>query len=255
MPLHRKSAWWLPFRSLPFLGPGQLLERALPRRLVLAPSNQRRAVAKSVAGHMVVADLDNELGPKRLPVSRAFGAPAARTARCIAGEAGRLDQTLEKPGELGPLGTRNGRGEADMVELALLVVETKQQRADLPARLLVAEAADDAICRPDVLDLQHGAFARAIGALEPLGDDAVEIAAGGEEPLPRLAGIGRDRRQAEDAAAGAEIKPLEGAAPLRQGPFEQALAGLAHQAVEQDDPRRVLGGKLPDAAGGRVKPH
>src|SRR4029453_1180855 len=114
-------------RSLPFFLPGQLLQRPLPRRLVLAPSNPRGAVAKAVAGDMVITDLDNELGPKRLPVARALGAPAARTAPCIAGKAGRLHEGLVKPGQLGPLGTRNGGGEADMVELALAVVETKQQ--------------------------------------------------------------------------------------------------------------------------------
>jgi len=49
-------------------------------------------VAKALAGEMVVADLDNKLGLERLPFAGAFGGPAARPARRVAGEAGRRDR-------------------------------------------------------------------------------------------------------------------------------------------------------------------
>src|SRR5262245_34965932 len=252
MPPHRRSIWWLPWDSAPLL---QLLERALRRRLVLAPAHERRAMAEAVAGHMIIADLDHEFGTERLAVGRALGAPAAGAARRIAGEARRLDQALEHPGQLGALATRQGRGETDMVESAGVVVEAEQQRADLPACPLIAKAADDAVRRSDVLHLEHGALAGAVGGVHALGDHPIEIAAGGAEPFPGLLDIGGDRRQAEDGGTGGEVELLESAAALDERLVEQAFTIAAHQAIEKDEARRMLGGKLFHAAGGRVQAH
>ena len=74
------------------------------------------------------------------------------------------------------------RGEADMVELARIVVEAEQQRADLLALGRVAEAADHAVRRAQLLDLEHRPLAGPIGLVAALGDDAVERAAGQVEP-------------------------------------------------------------------------
>ena len=52
-------------------------------------------MAETVAGDVVVADLDHELRLQRLPFAGALGAPAARAARRVAGEAGRRAQRLE----------------------------------------------------------------------------------------------------------------------------------------------------------------
>ena len=60
-----------------------------------------------------------------------------------------------------------------MVELAGLVIEAQQQRADEAAVALVAEAADDAIGRAQALDLDHRPLAGLIGIGEALGDHAV----------------------------------------------------------------------------------
>ena len=46
-----------------------------------------------------------------------------------------------------------------MIQLAGIVVETEQQRADLAAARLVAEAAHHAVRRAQPLDLEHGALA------------------------------------------------------------------------------------------------
>ena len=51
-----------------------------------------------------------------------------------------------------------------MVEQALVVVQAEQQRADVRRPLVrVAEAADDAVGRAELLDLQHaGPFAGSV---------------------------------------------------------------------------------------------
>ena len=64
-----------------------LLEGALLRRLVGPPAQELGAVAEAAAGDVVVAHLDDELGPERHPFGRALGRPAARAAGRVAGEA------------------------------------------------------------------------------------------------------------------------------------------------------------------------
>src|SRR4029077_8863264 len=76
-----------------------LIERALPRRLVRPPAYEARAVTEAAAREMVVADLDHELRLERLPLAGALGRPAARTARRVAGESRRRDQNLQFFGE------------------------------------------------------------------------------------------------------------------------------------------------------------
>ena len=82
-------------------------------------------------------------------------------------------QRLELPRQGRALGVGDGGGEADMVELAGIVIEAQQQRADEAAVALVAEAADDAIGRAQALDLDHRPLAGLIGIVEALGDHAV----------------------------------------------------------------------------------
>src|SRR6185295_5742681 len=122
-----------------------LVERALPRCLIGPPAQQARAVAKTFAAEMVVADLDHELGLERLPYRRAFGRPAARTTGRVAGEALRRRELLQPRGERGLVLRRNIGGEADVVEQAVVVVEAEQQRADYVLAFVVAEAADDTV--------------------------------------------------------------------------------------------------------------
>src|SRR3954447_6221706 len=78
----------------------KLVHPALLRRLVGPPAQEFGAVAEAAAADMVVADLGDELGPQRLPLGAPRVAPAARPAGCVAGEARRLDQRLQPPGEL-----------------------------------------------------------------------------------------------------------------------------------------------------------
>src|SRR5690606_13989563 len=137
---------------------------ALRRRLVRPPADDAGAVPEPAAAYVVVAHLDDQRRPQRLPVGAARRAPAARAAGRVAGEAGRLDQRLQAARQRGPLAGRDGRGEADVVEAAAVVVETEQQRADLAAVAGVTEAADDAVRRAQPLHLQHGALAGLVAA-------------------------------------------------------------------------------------------
>src|ERR1700759_2690984 len=67
----------------------QLIQRALPRRLVRTPAQDGGAVAETVAAEVVVAHLDHERWLQRTPLRGAFGRPAARAARRVAGESRR----------------------------------------------------------------------------------------------------------------------------------------------------------------------
>src|SRR5271154_5754522 len=55
----------------------QLLERALPRRLVIAPAAQLGAVADAPGGDVVEVDLHDQLRAQRDPFELLAGAPAA----------------------------------------------------------------------------------------------------------------------------------------------------------------------------------
>src|SRR6058998_817836 len=101
----------------------QLLERALLRVLVGAPADEAGAVAEAPTGDLVVADLDDQRGLQRLPLAGSLGVPAARPARGASGEARRLDQSFEVLRQSGTFSGRNPRGETDVVEQALIVVE------------------------------------------------------------------------------------------------------------------------------------
>src|SRR3954468_11109945 len=95
---------------------GELLERALRRRLVGAPAQKFGAVPEAIPGDVIEADLDHQLRTQRLPLAAAFGTPAARTAGRLAGKSGRLAQRFQPLGQCAAVVIGDGRGEADMIE-------------------------------------------------------------------------------------------------------------------------------------------
>src|SRR5262249_15020680 len=142
----------------------------------------------------VVANLDHELRFQRLPLRRAAGGPSARTARRATGEPRRRDEFLELQRERLFVGRRDRRGEAHVVEEAVLAVGAEQEGADHGFALVVPEAPDHAVGAAIVLDLLHpAAFARAIVEIAALGDDAVEQRANVFEPALCFAQAGRGR--------------------------------------------------------------
>ena len=67
-------------------------------------------MAEAVGGDVVEADLDDELGPQRLPFAAALGAPAAGAAGGVAGETG-------APRSASSFFVRAGRSASVMVEV------------------------------------------------------------------------------------------------------------------------------------------
>src|SRR5690242_7266156 len=117
------------------------------------------------------------------------------------------------------------RGKADMVKLALVVVETEEEGAHFAASRRVAEAPDDAIGAAQAFEFDHGALAGTVDIVAVFGDDAIEGAAGALQPTLRLGSIRRPRREAKTrgvAPSGMEL--LQGRTARTQGRFHQALA-------------------------------
>src|ERR1700722_906470 len=135
-PRNRSLGWVMCSQSLPqqrqqvCLLLLHLIERALPWRLVRAPAQQARAMPETLAGKVVVAHLDHKLRLERLPFARALGRPAARTARRVAGETRRRDQSFQLLGQRRLVLALDARTEADVMQQALPVVQPEQQRAD-----------------------------------------------------------------------------------------------------------------------------
>ena len=104
-----------------------------------------------------------------------------------------------------------------MVELADIVVEPEQERADVRARpvLVPPEARDHAVGRALVLDLDHRPLARQVRPLEPLRDDAIEARAlEAVEPVEGEGPVGRGRGQVDRGRRSRERR-LEPAPSLR----------------------------------------
>src|ERR1044071_1209522 len=167
---------------------------------------------------MVVRDLHDSLGAERLPGEVATSIPSTGRARdalarrfklgCPFGPVAPrvvvhrvLAQRLALVRKGFALLHREGRCDANVVECALTVEQAQQQRADVRlADFVPAEAGDDAVSGPLVLDLEHRAFARLVSSVERFGDDAVEPGPlEALEPTARERPITRSRRQ---------VKPL-----------------------------------------------
>src|SRR3984885_12334121 len=217
-----------------------LIDRALPGWFVGPKAEQLGPMAEPVARHVVVPDLDDQLRPQRLPFAAALRAPAARPARRLAAETRRPLQSANLSGQRWPLVIGDRRGEADMVQQALRVVETEQQGADFRPVALVSKASDHAIGGTQGLAFDKRALAAQILSGQPLGDDPVtavviEIV----EPLRRSGEIARTRRDDElSGNRGLLAEGLERASPLSKGERPHRRAIRPDQHVEQNESRR-----------------
>ena len=140
-----------------------------------------------------------------------------------------------------------------MVERARVVEQAEEQRPDVGAGtvLVPAEAGDDAVGGPLVLDLEHRPLARLVGSIESLRDDAVET--GALEPLEPVRGggaIAGGRRQVDRRLGGAEDH-LESRPPLALRDRAQVLVAERQQVPGDEARRRLLGQHL-DPRRGRV---
>jgi hypothetical protein len=104
---------------------------------------------------MVVADFHDELRLERLPGILFALIPPARTARRGAREAGRGDQFLKLLRECWTFSGSDGGRKADVMQQAVIIVETQQDRADNLAFAAVAKAPDNTVRAAKAFDLLH----------------------------------------------------------------------------------------------------
>src|SRR5207253_8563353 len=159
--------------------------------LVRPPAQEGRGVAEAVALQVVVFHLAHALDAQRLPGEILAGAPATLRARhagaprvglgpCSPGVLvqGVLAQGRELFHELLAHRYGEGRGHADVLQRAAVIVQAEQQRADrVLARLVPAKSRHHAVGGAGVLDLDHGALAGLVGECRRLGDDAIQARA------------------------------------------------------------------------------
>src|SRR5882757_6110845 len=144
-----------------------------------APPAELGGVAKARAFHVVVADLDHALGSQRherevlarVP-ARVFVLAWCAFAGFVGGpvpwvvlEAG--DEWLQLGEQPSSFGHWEGADDTDRGELAVLLVQPEQQRADRPsfwaAGLVHPVPGDNAVGGSFVLDLEHDTLVRLIG--------------------------------------------------------------------------------------------
>src|SRR5262249_39090024 len=152
----------------------KLSEAATLRFAVGPPADELRSVPEPGAFHVVVADLDDALGPQRDEREVFAGVPAAvlGLARMTSTRGGlwhpvpRMaveggDQRLQLGVQGLALGERERADDADAGQVAVLVVKPKQQRSDrLRAALVYPVPGDHAVRGPLVLDLEHRPLVR-----------------------------------------------------------------------------------------------
>ena len=150
-------------------------------------------MTEAVALHVFVGYFDDEFDADGFPGEVFAGVPAGLAAGHAAGGLrgfvgpigpgvvahGVLAIGLEEGYEFFALGGGEAGADAYVLELAGVVVEAEEEGADgssLPV-FVPAEAGDNAVAVALVLDLEEGALVGGVGAVEGLGDDAVEAGA------------------------------------------------------------------------------
>ena len=250
----------------------ELLVAAGLRVAVGAPPLEVRGVPEPPALHVLVADLDHPLGPQRREGQVLALAPAALGARDPVGVGGeellpvaprvlldRAHQRLQLLDELGPARLGEAGADADVLELALVVVEAEQEAAEQRPLgggvLVLAVAGDDHVGGARVLDLEHGAAVLGVRRVERLGDHAVEPGALElVEPALRLLRVLRGAGQvAGPLGAQPAQRLLHRRAPLAQGPVDVRLVAEGEQVEGHEAGRRLLGQHV-DPGLGRVDP-
>src|SRR4051794_32960415 len=146
----------------------QLVVAAALRIAVGAPATELGGVPEPPALHVVVGDLDHEVGPQRREAEvLALTPPALRPGHPVRVGGQELrpapprvlfdgyDERLELLDQLGPSALGEAGADADVLELPT-VVQTQQEAAEQGslgrARLVLAVAGDHHVGRPFVLD-------------------------------------------------------------------------------------------------------
>src|SRR5690606_14763221 len=241
----------------------ELIVPAVAGLLVGAPANECGAVPEAIPLQMIVLHLADALEPKRLPRKVLAGTPTAFSARRphglialsepgvillrIRAERGQLASQLLAPRH------RKGGRDADVVQHPIIVIQSKQQRADGVRRVLVPpKAADHAIRCAFVLYLDHPALARLVRLPGRFQNDPVQSSALKllEPPLTRFA-VSCDGSQI-DRGRNALQKVLEPSATffLRLGHEVLPVDG---EEIESDERGRRLGRQFLNAGAGGME--
>lgn len=144
-----------------------------------------------------------------------------------------------------------------MIEAPVRVVEAEKERPDDVPFARVTEAADDAVGRPQELDLLHpGAISRPVLDIEPFRDDPVYGAPGLPQPAFRGGELRGHGRKANPAPLRKMLrgKALEPAAALRERKPDEGLPFSVDEQVEHEEERGQLLRELPDTALGGMDP-
>ena len=169
----------------------ELLVGAGLRLAVRTPPAELRGVPEPGALHVVVGHLDDQLRPQRHPGQVLLGVPAADGARQparrlrvglgpraprVAGEV--LDRVRrELVDQLGAGAIGNDAATPTCWSAPSSSYRPSSSEPTTPAGLVPAVAGDHAVGGALVLDLEHGPLVGLVGAVQRLGDDAVEAGA------------------------------------------------------------------------------
>src|SRR5271156_5375814 len=143
-----------------------------------------------------------------------------------------------------PFGLREARADADVLQLARIVIQAKQKGADRRAlaSLVPSKAGHDAIAVALMLDLEHDALVRLIGAGNWLGHDAIEARAfKAPEPIGRDTWIAGCGSEMDWRLGGGQRWFQRFAPPLKR--FAPPIAVSFAEHVEKDYRRRTLLGQ------------
>src|SRR5437764_13089714 len=105
-----------------------LVHRALLRRLVRAIPMDFGSVPETATGEMVVGHFDHDFRVDRFPFTGSFCAPAAWAAGSISSESWLLPERLEFFRQGGVLSRFKCRGKPDVIEPAIVVIYSEEQR-------------------------------------------------------------------------------------------------------------------------------
>src|SRR5437588_6964487 len=144
-----------------------------------------------------------------------------------------------------------------MIQQAVTIIESQQQRSDHLAFLGVTKSAHDAIRSALALDLLHGiALTALVPNVQSLGNHAIKIGAGTLIPLAGLLEICCGGRES-NLIRGLEISLYQlpnSFSPILQRPFQQRFPAGISQQIENNHQRRTFSSEFVDATCGWMNP-
>src|SRR5262245_48048786 len=133
----------------------ELIHLTLLRRLVGPPAEQFRAMAETIARHVIIANFDDKFRLEGVPDILLSLIPSAWSPRSGTREAGWCGEFFEFLRESRPVGDGYARSEANVMQQTVRIIETKEEGTDGFLAFSVTKSAKDAIGREEALDQLH----------------------------------------------------------------------------------------------------